>query len=160
MSSSAPYSSSSLVPPVVSVPSTSLVPSGSFAPSLVPTVPRLRADASARPSFSLSLGEGDTSCTDFVDVPGASGALFTFTDPLHFRGGDESYDKGDKESPALRRSGLSAFREVIPLMTGFFPAAKPADSSAVDMSPWFDNFGRVVAMTLEYFCPFLTNWHL
>ena len=48
----------------------------------------------------------DTSRTNFVDVPGTSDASFAFADPLHFWDDDESYDKGDKESPALGRSGL------------------------------------------------------
>ena len=70
------------------------------------------------------------------------GDSFAFANPLHFRDGDEAYDKGSKESPALRRSGLSpAFREVVSLIMGFFPTAKPADSSAVDMSLWFEDFG-------------------
>ena len=61
---------------------------------------------------------------------------------MQFQDGDNS-SKGDKESPALGKSGLlPAFREVISLITGFFPAAKPADSTAsVDLSPWFDDFG-------------------
>ena len=133
-----------MVPPVVPVPATSLAPAWSFAPSLSPMVFRLPTDASAGPRFSSSFGGGGggTSRTDFMDVPGALGALFKFADPLLFQDGDELYDKGDKESPSLGRSGLSpVFRQVVSLITGFFPAAKPTDSSAVDMSPWFDDFG-------------------
>ena len=67
--------------------------------------------------------------------------LFRSPIPLQFRNGDESSDKGD-ESPAFGKFGLSpAFREVVSLITGFFPGAKPADCTSVDLLPWFDDFG-------------------
>ena len=126
--------SSSFVPLVASFPLPHLAPSASFPLSLVPTVPRSSADISTGPSFSSLGGAGaNISHPDFVDVPGASGASFACADPLQFRDGDESYHKDDKESPALGKSGLSpAFLEVVSLITGFFPAAKPANISHPD----------------------------
>ena len=72
----------------------------------------------------------------------ASGASCSFDNPLRFRDGDDVSDKGNKESPALGKTDLSkTFHKVVSLITGFFPDAQPSDCSAVDLSPWFDDFG-------------------
>ena len=42
--------------------------------------------------------------------------------------------------PLGQASHSQAFREVVSLITWFFPAAKPTDSCVVDSSPWFDDF--------------------
>ena len=75
------------------------------------------------------------------DVPGTSGASFDFANPLHFRDGEDPFDKSTSGSHPLGRAAhLQAFREVVSLITGFFPDAKPDESCAVDRSPWFDDF--------------------
>ena len=137
-------SSSSFVPPGTSFPSLHPAPSTSLASSVVPGDPHSSVGVLTGPGFSSALGGSGSAAsrTDVDVVPGTSSVSYSFADPLHFRDGDKSSDKGDKESPALGKADFSkAFREVVSLITSFFPAAKPSDSSSIDLSLWFNDFG-------------------
>ena len=125
------------------VPSTSLASSGSFAPSLAPTVPHPPADSSAGPGFSSSLGgEGGLPHVPILlmfmarQVPRLSSPIpYTFgvamilmakaTRSLMLWGGLTSLLPFVRLSPLLRVSSLPPDPQ-IPTMS---------------MSPWFDDFG-------------------
>ena len=67
----------------------------------------------------------------------------SFTNPLLYRDDDEDPDHGDCDPPLGSRPDLPCiFREVVALITDYFPAAKPASSSSTDLSLWFDDFGN------------------
>ena len=96
---------------------------------------------------------GSAASRSAFDVdPGASGALFAFVDPLEFRDSEDSAAKGDEDSAVLGKTDSSiAFTEVVSLITGFFPDAKPSGSAKVDPSSWFCDFGSARQCNLHVF---------
>ena len=114
-------------PPALSAPVlpsfSGLVPPPALSAPVLPSfsgfVPRTALPSSSFTSPLPSFYPGVPSSTDSVD--GTSGASFDFADPLHFRDGDDPYDKGAVESHPLGRATHSqAFREVVSLIMGFF----------------------------------------
>ena len=76
-----------------------------------------------------------------IDLP-ALGSSLVFADLLSFRDGEDPSSKMDDDpSSVAKGDSLVVFKEVLSLITGLFPAAKPSVSSNVDFSSWFAGFG-------------------
>ena len=138
-----PFLSSRDSAPTVSSLGSSSVPSASVSSGVV--LSSAERGLSAHPSRFSSLVN-----------PSSSDSTLVFTDPLTFRDGEDPPVKsGEDPSSGSKGDSSVAFKEVLALITGLFPAAKPSVSPNVDVSLWFEDFGsakrRVPRVLLSLF---------